>query len=135
MIDKKVSNSLSLQKIKFILGDFFEKEVENQITGNFDLILASYSLCFNTQEKIEKNLPFYLKKINPDGVFLLYDFSYPKEEVVSKRQNLWGEMWFLNLLNNYFNCFEIESQELYEKEHDHTHHIFQLVARIKNTEI
>ena len=83
-------------------------------------------MCFNNKEQIINILPFYFKKIKKGGTFYLLDFTLD-EEVVYKRTNLW-DIWFFDLIKKYFNHFEVRIKKVFEREHDHTHHIFELIC-------
>lgn len=127
MIDKKKADKLN-KCVQFIEGDYFDIEnIGSEINDDkCDLIFACYSLCFNSKQHIESHLPFYLDKIKESGLFYILDFT-PEEKIVTKRTNIW-DIWFLTLLNKYFNHLEIKTQEVYEDAHKHTHNIFELVA-------
>ena len=128
-IDKKIKKNDDDKKIIYIESDYFDI---NKISGytkinkHYDLIYSSYSLCFNNKEQIINILPFYFKKIKKGGTFYLLDFTLD-EEVVYKRTNLW-DIWFFDLIKKYFNHFEVRIKKVFEREHDHTHHIFELIC-------
>ena len=128
MIDKKSPEGSLNNGLKFVRRDFFNTdETKGELDDKeFDLLFSCYSICFNTRQQIEEKLPFYLEKIKKGGTFYLLDFN-PNEQVVARRTNLW-DGWFFSLLNKYFNHFEIKTQEVYEKAHQHRHNIFELVC-------
>lgn len=128
MIDRKKSTQKIDERINFIEADYFNDEtVKNQINGSeYDLIFSCCSLCFNSKQKIEENLPFYLNKIRRGGYLYILDFA-DGEQVVTKRTNLW-DGWFFSLLNRYFDHLEINTQEIFEEAHGHSHRIFELVC-------
>lgn len=126
-IDKK-NNEKENIGITFINADYFDIDYVDKIINNdkFDLIFSNYSLCFNQKDVIIKSLPYYLNKITQNGIFYLSDFNN-NEQVVKKRTNLYDE-WFFELIKTYFKSYNISEREVYEKEHDHTHNIFELIA-------
>jgi len=128
-IDKEIKKNNDNKKIINVEADYFDvKKIAKYIKADnrYDLIYSSYSLCFNDKEQIINVLPFYFKKIKNGGTFYLLDFT-SDEEIVSKRTNLW-EIWFFDLIKKYFDHFEIRTKKVFEKEHGHTHHIFELVC-------
>jgi len=126
-IDKKEEKARD-SKISLFNLDFFNvSQVDNVIKDiKFDLIFSNYSLCFNKKDIIVKFLPYYFNKIKPNGIFYLNDFSVD-EQTVKKRTNL-DDQWFFDLLNRYFKSYTISRQTIYEKEHGHSHSIFELIA-------
>lgn len=123
-ITKKIGNCA-----KTINDNYFDLDkikLEMDENSSFDIVFSSCSLCFNTKEQIERFLPFYLEKIKKGGIFYVLDFT-SEEKVVTNRTNLW-DIWFLTLLNKYFDRFEIRTQNVYEEAHGHSHSIFELIC-------
>ena len=128
-IDKEIKKNNDDKKIINVETDYFDvNKIGKYIKADkhYDLIYSSYSLCFNDKEQIINVLPFYFKKMKSGGAFYLLDFT-SDEKIVSKRTNLW-EIWFFDLIKKYFDHFEIRTKKVFEKEHGHTHHIFELVC-------
>ena len=126
-IDKK--NQHNNKKIMCIEADYFGiKKINQSVKANkhYDLIFSCYSLCFNKKEQIVSFLPFYFKQIKKGGFFYLLDFTID-ENVVTKRTNLW-DIWFFDLIKKHFDHFEVKTKKVFEKEHKHTHCIFELVC-------
>ena len=121
-IDKK-NIGTAAKHITFIQGDFFETE----ITEDFDLIRAHYSLCFNTREKIEKKLPQLLKHLKTGGILEIKDF-HTSDQVVKKRTNLY-DSWFFNLIKQIIGPYQLNDEKVFEQEHGHEHRIFILRAK------
>lgn len=128
VIDRKTPIANRAEKVNSIVADFFDiSKVELELSDTlFDVIYASYSLCFNKQDVIETHLPFYLQRVRGGGVFCVYDFTSEEEQVTKRTHILDG--WFITLLNQYFDHFEITTQKVYEPAHNHTHNIFQLIC-------
>ncbi len=103
-------------------GDFFDMSPE----GDFDIIYANFSLCFNTREVIEKKLPNFLVHLKRKGVFQIKDF-HTDDPVVKKRTNLHTE-WFFDLVRKNVGAFTFQDEIVFEEEHHHAHHIFTLRA-------
>ncbi len=128
-IDKKIKQNNKNKKIVCVEDDYFDINKISQYAktnGRYDLIFSCYSLCFNNKEQIINLLPFYFEKIKKGGVFYLLDFT-SDEDIVSKRTNLW-DIWFFDLIKKYFSQFDVRIKKVFEKEHKHTHHIFELVC-------
>jgi len=114
--------------ITFIKNDYSDiANIDKLINKkNFDLIFSNYSICFNTKERILEFLPYYFNKIAAGGYFYLSDFC-TDEEIVKRRTNL-DSQWFFDLISANFKTFEASRSEVFEKEHNHNHRIFELVA-------
>jgi trans-aconitate methyltransferase len=127
-IDRK-NSEIKNSNISFINFDYFNINSIDKIIKNeqFNIVFSNYSLCFNKKDLIIELLPYYFKKIVPGGIFYLSDFT-KNEQTVIKRTNLDDE-WFFELINKYFKSYTILSKKtVYEKEHDHSHSIFDLIA-------
>lgn len=127
-IDKNDYSPKKFKNFCFIKGDYFNIEQINKLNNStgYDLIFSCCSLCFNSETKIKKFLPLYIKKLSPGGVFYIIDFT-PKEKVVTNKTNLYS-YWFLEIINKHFNCIEIKKEKVFERKHRHTHNIFQLIC-------
>lgn len=127
-IDKIRPDLFTDKNILFINDNFFNLESINNIIKDqkFDLIFSNYSLCFNRKESIIECLPYYFEKLSDNGIFYIVDFA-SNEEVVKKRTNL-DDKWFFDLINTYFEYFDLIREHIYEEEHGHNHKIFELIA-------
>jgi hypothetical protein len=129
VIDKRMPEGTPPAGVEAITGDYFDSSVQGRISvmPQFDFIFSCYSLCFNPKEKIIANLPFYFNHIKKGGTFLLLDFT-DEETIVTHREDLFNKEWLLEMIDASFSRREIKTQAVFEKEHNHTHHIFQLAA-------
>lgn len=127
-IDKKITDCPINTNVVFINADYFNIDEVDKVIHNkkFDLIFSNYSLCFNKKDIIAKHLPYYFNKLTPSGIFYVGDFTND-EQVVKKRTNLDDE-WFFNIIKMYFGSFKISRQDIYEKDHGHSHSIFELIV-------
>lgn len=127
-IDKIVGGLTENKRIHVINENYFDiNKIEPIIKDRkFDLIFANYSLCFNKKMSIIECLPYYFAKIVKGGVFYVSDFS-SDEQVVKKRNNL-DDDWFFDIIKKGFSSFEIYRNNVFEKEHNHSHSIFELIA-------
>ncbi|MFZ2303607.1 MAG: class I SAM-dependent methyltransferase [Minisyncoccia bacterium] len=127
-IDKKETDKPVNSQITFINANFFGINEVDKIIHNkkFDLIFANYSLCFNKKDVIIEHLPYYFGKLTGNGIFYVGDFTLD-EQVVKKRTNLDDE-WFFDFIKANFSSFKISRQNVFEKEHGHSHSVFRLIA-------
>lgn len=133
--DFKAPTNINLSdKCVFVEGNFISDQVYEKIRdsaehGLFDVLYSAYSLCFNKKEKIETYLKKYFSLLKEDGIFCVADFT-DHEEVVTNRTNLFDD-WFTNLVLSNFKNLYLTKIDMFEKEHNHSHHTFVLVASNK----
>ena len=127
-IDKQIL-SVPGGPIRAVVGDYFDHNIISALNiDSIDLLVACYTLCFNTKQSLSIGLRQYLKMVRPEGYVYILDFS-SKEAVVTRRTNL-DDAWFDQLIvGSGFDLREKKTRRVFEPAHNHTHETVELIYK------